>query len=383
MHVNLTGAPQTGRNTGVKVPMAAFAVMVVAACGSAGPEPASPVADNTDLPPASPEVTRPEGGTGDGSEVAATDCSALQGETVSFVVPYSPGGGFDSYARLLAPHLAEALDATVVVENEPGAGGLLGVNNLLTADPDGKSLAFMNGIGAGAAVIAEAEGAQFSLDDFDYIGRVAAEPTTVVTSTDSPYETWIDVLGSEQPFRFGSTGPGAADYVTVAVLMGAFPDLDAEIITGFEGSGETELAVTRGEVDGMAGGADQRVPAIEAGDHRPLLVVAEEAYPAYPDTPSVLSLELDDSQRQLLQAHIDVIELGRPIIAPAGVPEDVLSCLRDALGEVMQNPAVMAEFESQGLPVEFLSGKEMEELAQRVQSAPEAYRQVLKGAFTS
>ncbi|OLS99725.1 hypothetical protein BJF90_38360 [Pseudonocardia sp. CNS-004] len=158
-------------------------------------------------------------------------CSSLDGQTVSLVVPYEPGGGYDSYARLLAPYLEGETGATVAVQNQPGAGGLLALNNLLTESPDGTTIAIMNGVGAGGSSLAGADGAQFGLADFTYIGRVVSEPPLIVTSASGPYQTF-DAVRAAQGFRWGSTGPGAEDYVTASLLNAVF-GVDAQIVTGF------------------------------------------------------------------------------------------------------------------------------------------------------
>ncbi len=316
---------------------------------------------------------------GGGGEAAAEGCGGIEGETVTLVVPFSPGGGYDSYARLLAPYLEEQLGATVIVENQDGAGGLLALNNLLTAAPDGTTLVIMNGIGAGGASIAGAEGAAFALDEFSYIGRVASEPPLIVTDADSEFQTWDDVVSADS-FRFGSTGPGASDFVTPSLLIEAF-GLNAELVTGFEGSEENELAVTQGNVDGMSGDLDSRLPAIESGDHRPLLLIADEANDAVPDTPAVAELELEPAQEELITAHLDLLELARPIVGPPGIPDDALGCLRDGLQAALEDPELVTESEEQGRPIDYLPGEELEQVVAEILDAPAEYKRVLTEAY--
>ena len=181
------------------------------------------------------------------------------------------------------------------MENSPGAGGLLALNNLLTEDPDGTTIAIMNGVGAGGASIAGAQGATFALDDFTYVGRVASEPPLVVTSATGPYQTFDDVREAEG-FRWGSTGPGAEDYVTASVLSAVF-DIDAEVVTGFPGSGETELAILQGNVDGMSGNPGSRRSAVEEGAQTPILLLGDEA-PEWlsEDVPSVSEVDMTEKQ---------------------------------------------------------------------------------------
>ncbi|MDK3255394.1 Bug family tripartite tricarboxylate transporter substrate binding protein [Blastococcus capsensis] len=320
------------------------------------------------------------GCSGDSETPAAAggdECASLEGETVSLVVPYDPGGGYDTYTRMVAPYLEDALGATVVVENQPGAGGLLALNNLLAEDPDGTTLAIMNGVGAGGSSIAGAEGATFSLEDFTYIGRVASDPSLIVTSATGPYQTFEDIRAADQ-FRWGSTGPGAEDYVTSSLLSAVF-DIPGEVITGFPGSGETELAVIQGSVDGMSGNLTSRRGAVEDGTQTPVLVVGEEKPDWVPeDVPTVGELDTTEEQAAILDAHLALIELGRPFVGPPGMDEDVTSCLRGAMDAAMNDPDLIEESVEQERELAYLPGDELEELVGRISDAPPAYGDLLK-----
>lgn len=303
-------------------------------------------------------------------------CDGIAGEDVSFVVPYEPGGGYDSYARLLAPYLEEQLGATVVVENRPGAGGLLALSNLLGEEPDGTTIAIMNGVGTGSSSLAGAEGARFSLDDFTYVGRVASEPPLVVTGASGPYRTFDDVRAA-QGFRWGSTGPGAEDYVTASVLSAVF-EIDAEVVTGFPGSGETELALLQGSIDGMSGNPGSRRQAVEEGTQTPVLRMGGEAPEWLPaDVPSVADLDMTPEQARVIDAHLALIEVGRPVVAPPGMDAAVTTCLRDAMAAAMADDELVAQAREQERELGFLGGAELEQVVARVDAAPEEYRALL------
>jgi tripartite-type tricarboxylate transporter receptor subunit TctC len=307
-------------------------------------------------------------------------CSSLDGETVSLVVPYEPGGGYDSYARLLAPYLEEQTGATIAVQNQPGAGGLLALNNLLTENADGTTIAIMNGVGAGGSSLAGADGAQFSLDDFTYIGRVVSEPPLIVTSASGPYQTFEAVRAAPQ-FRWGSTGPGAEDYVTASLLTRVF-DINAEVVTGFPGSGETELAILQGAVDGMSGNPGSRRQAIEEGTQTPVLRMGEES-PSWlrADVPWVRDVPMNDEQRALIDAHLALIEIGRPLVGPPRMDEAASGCWREAMAAVMANPDLLAAAQQQERELAFLGGAELDGLVQRILGAPSQYRELLTGMY--
>ena len=309
------------------------------------------------------------------------DCESLKGKTISLVVPFSPGGGYDSYARLIAPDLGKALNAKVIVKNEPGAGGLVAINGIVKAKGDGTEIAIMNGAGTAAAVLAEAEGASFSLDDLSYIGRVGENNTVLVTAETSSYETWKDVEESDG-FRFGSSGRGSSDYITAALLIDAFGLKNSEIVTGFGGQSEVELALLQGNVDGLAGPADSRRAGIASGEQIPLLSVAPERVPEAPDTRVFSELDLSERQDLLLNAHQTVNELGRPLVGPADMDPTALECLRGALETIAEDEKLLAEADKQFRPISYVSGKDLEDdVIARIKDLPEEYLSVLKQSF--
>lgn len=313
----------------------------------------------------------------------SVDCSMLSGKTISLIVPYSTGGGYDIYARLIAPALAEALDAQVIVENQPGAGGLLAINGIVNAEPDGTKIAIMNGAGVAASILGGAEGADFGFDDLSYIGRIGAENTLILTAADSEYDTWEDVMNSDG-FRFGSTGPGASDYITPTILMEAFPLKNAEIITGFPGQAETLLSLLQGNVDGLTKPGDTSRPGIEGGDHTPVLSMTMDAPADFAAGATYVGeLDMNKKQEMLLTSHIKVNELGRPLIAPPGMDQRTLDCLRHTYDRAAHDDEdLLKQAEAQNTPIAYISGEDVEnKVIEDIKNLPEEYLTLLKGAF--
>ena len=317
-----------------------------------------------------------------GETAAGSDCSSLEGENVRLIVPYSPGGGYDVYARMIGPALGRALDANVIVENQPGAGGLLAVNGIVNAPPDGTRIALVNGTGLAASILGGAEGATFDFDDLSYIGRVGSEDSLVLTAAEGEYDTWEDVVESDG-FRFGSSGVGASDYILPTVLMEAFPLDDAEIITGFPGQSEVLLALAQGDVDGLSKPGDTSRPGIEAGEHVPVLSMTMEPPADYASEATYVGeMDLDERQEMLLTSHVKVNEMGRPLVAPPGMEPGTLTCLREAWATAAEDESLLEEAEAQGTPISFVPGAEMEEeIVQDLKSLPEEYLTVLRSGF--
>jgi tripartite-type tricarboxylate transporter receptor subunit TctC len=312
---------------------------------------------------------------------AAGSCEPLNGKTISLVVPFSPGGGYDTFARIVAPKLGETLKAQVVVKNEPGAGGLVALNKLVHAKKDGSQIAIINGAGTASSILAEAEGANFDLDDLSYIGRIGEDNTVVVSAAGSKYTSWKDVMASDG-FRFGSTGPGASDYIASSVLIEAFELKNAKIVAGFAGKSEADLALLQGNVDGLAGSADSRRAGIAGGEQIGLLSIANERATEAPDAPTVGELELTEKQKMILDAQQSVNDLGRSLVAPAGIEAGLLECLRGALETVATDNGVLAQAEKQFRPISFVPGAEVEkDIVGKLKNLPGDYLTILKNSF--
>ena len=351
--------------------IAGAAVLVVALVGCAG------TAEEAEV------VAQPEA-TATASEVAVDPCEAISGKTLSLIVTFAPGGGYDTFARLLAPELAKAVNADIIVENKDGAGGLLAINSLIQSGrTDGTEFAIMNGVGTVAAVLAEAEGADFSLDDLSYIGRIGADDAVLVTSATSDYKTWEDVL-SKGEFSFGSTGPGSSNYVWPSMLMAAF-DLEAsgsKLISGFKGSGDITLAALQGDVSGYSATADSIQSNIDSGEMISLLGLADVPSKASGDAPLVGDLDLTERQRSLLESQVVASRLGRVLVGPGGMDTGALQCLRDGLAKVMDDEAFTSEAAAAGRAFSYIPGEVVqEEIINNLRGLPQEYLDVLKASY--
>ncbi|MCW2793731.1 MAG: hypothetical protein JWO76_2829 [Nocardioides sp.] len=307
----------------------------------------------------------------------------FKGETIQLVVPFDPGGGYDSYARQLAPELADALGAKIVVINKPGAGGLIALNGLTSAKPDGTTIEILNMTGTIGSALAEADGVQYQPEKFSYIGQIGSEPDVVIARSDGEISSYDDLAaaGSSSAVRFAATGPGSNEYVDPLVLDEAL-GIDSDVVTGFGGSGEAALALLQGNVDAYSRSLSSQLPTIESGDAVPILVLGSDRLEDYPDVPTVLEEATDDEQKAILQYHVDLLESGRTIAAPPDMDEQRLAELRAAFAKVVQDPDFVAEGEKAGRPITFLGGEEVQSEVADLVDAPADYVDILKAAYS-
>lgn len=320
--------------------------------------------------------------TGNAQESAgASDSAIFEGEMIDFVVPYEPGGGYDTYARSLAPYLGECLGAEVVVRNEPGASGLRATITTANAEPDGKRIQITNTVGLVAAQLAEAESMTFDLNDLSWLGRLAAPASVVIVSNDSPFQSFDDILNAAEPVRFVAQGPGSGDYINTNLLAAAY-EIPSDVITGFSGAPEARTSVIAGDADAFVSPVDSSFGAIEAGDVRPVVTVGKERDPLLPDVPTVSDTPPESEEGQeALDNLIAFLETGRSVVAPPGMDEERLAALREGMACALADEALLKEFEAQDRPLNPLGGEETAELVAGVLDAPDEFRALVRESF--
>jgi tripartite-type tricarboxylate transporter receptor subunit TctC len=308
--------------------------------------------------------------------------SCYDGETVTFLVPYPAGGGYDVLARGLAPFLEEELAATVVVQNMPGAGSLTAANALYTAESDGLTIGIFPAAGIIGSAMAEAEGAPFDPLEFTYVASTGPDLRVLTVGAGSEFDS-VEDFASADVVRFASSGPGGPSHIDPMIVSHVL-GIDVELVTGFTGGEDMALAVTSGDLDAGFSSVGSRQAVLESGDHRPLLISAGERAEDLPDTPALTELDMEDDRRAVAEAHAQLAAAGRPIIAPPGVPENCTAQLRDAVEAAMSDSDVLARLEAAGEPIEYLSGEDLEEAVRSlVEDSPEEYVALLKEGYAT
>jgi tripartite-type tricarboxylate transporter receptor subunit TctC len=307
--------------------------------------------------------------------------SYYAGNTVDLVVPYEPGGGYDTYARALAPYLGECLDARVVVKNEPGAGGLLATNKTFTTSPDERRLQLVNSVGSVSSQIAGADGVQFDMAEFSGIGRIVTTVAAVAVAPDSELQDFQDLIDSTEPVRFPATGPGANDFTTPNILAAIY-GFETDMITGFQGSGEARLALISGDGDAYAQSWDSMLGSIEAGEVKAILVNSDEPVEELPGVPTLADFEpADESGEQIRRGLIALEATGRGVVAPPGLPEDRLTELRDAFTCTFESEELLGELEQADRPLDVLPGEDWQEIVEDALTSSEEFQALVSEFF--
>jgi tripartite-type tricarboxylate transporter receptor subunit TctC len=276
----------------------------------------------------------------------------LKGETVRFYVGFSPGGGYDSYARMLAPYFEKKTGATVVVENRPGGGGLTALNQLVRAKADGTNMMMLNGEGAIMAQLVKQEGVAYDMTKLNTLARVAHEQHLVLVRPDMP-NTLKEIQASGKKIKFSAVGhiDNLSDYA--AVLCEALK-LDCQIIVGYKGSKEAGLAVMNGEVDALTISDGSGVEYSQGGKTKVIAAIGNTRSPFKPEIATVYEqFQLPPERKWYMDFRLSIKDYGRVMVAPPGIAPDRLKYLQQVWKEILTDPALLAEADKAQRPLSY------------------------------
>jgi tripartite-type tricarboxylate transporter receptor subunit TctC len=294
--------------------------------------------------------------------------SFFAGKTVRIVVGLAPGGGFDTYARLVARHLGKHIpgNPTVIVENMTGAGGLISANHLYrVAKPDGLSLAHVPGTLLLGQVLGQ-PGVEFDARKFEYIGATMKEEVVCALTKASGLTSIEQLMAAKTPVKIGAVAPGAPTDNTPRILKAAL-GLPIQVVTGYKGTAEIRLAAESGEVAGACWAWESMRAtwrkSLDAGEAIPILQVTPKPLPDLARVPLAISLAKTDEARRLIQVGIqDGSAYSRPFMAPPGTPKERVQILRKAFQDTLIDKALLAEAEKAKMLLDPVSGEELEKL---------------------
>ena len=317
--------------------------------------------------------------------IAAESDAAVfyRGKTVRILVGSPPGGGYDVYARLVAPALAQKLGATVLVENKDGNGGLAALATLLVRPADG--LTIMNG-SAEAAIISQMlarPGATWDVNKLNWLAKMATAPKLWFVGKESRFASVADAMKAER-LTWSATGP-ADDISDVQATISYVLGLKSKIVTGYRGAGDMSLAVIRSEVDCGLLSADSALQRI--AEIKPLALFGARRWEPLPDVPTLSeAAPLPADKTWIVTLREQIGEAQRALVAAPDVPADRVDYLRAAFAEVLTDPAVLEEGAKTNREIEYMPGADLQRLVGDLMKAagprlPEFHKIVLETYF--
>ncbi len=324
-------------------------------------------------------------------------CRPFEGQKIRWIVPHAVGGGYDTYSRLVAPYLAQALKAEMVIENIPGAGGIVGARAIKEAAPDGLTIGILDGSGMLVASLAGEPKAPQIARDFNIVGRIARSRQVWAISSGAPFQSISDVLqaAAQRAIVFGTLNVASLSFCNI-VIASHLLGVEAEVVSGYRGSKAGVLAVQRGDVEIICYSFESILRHIESGDIKPILQVSDEpisAHPALKDVPllggsdGLASLRARELGRDPREAELDVdtlmaiIGVGRLIVAPKRLAPDLARCLEHALLETLATPVFKKAATKAKRSFDVGDAETVNASLQVVARRVDVFRQLIQGAI--
>jgi tripartite-type tricarboxylate transporter receptor subunit TctC len=265
---------------------------------------------------------------------------AYPSKTIRLIVPFPPGAGTDSTARLIAQKLGEQMGVSMVVDNRTGAGGAIGAEAVAHADADGYTLLFVASPFTTVAAASATPGYD-PVRQFTPVALIATGPLVYVTSTSNPSATMRDLLAAAKArpgsLNYGSAGNGGINHLALELLkMRTGVDI---VHVPYKGIGPATMDLLSGQIHLLTGTIPAVLPFIQQGRLRALAVTGAQRSPLLPDVPT------------MREAGIDQYEVYNywGIVAPAGTPPDVVARINAEVKKMLAVPELRDKLERDGV----------------------------------
>jgi tripartite-type tricarboxylate transporter receptor subunit TctC len=304
-----------------------------------------------------------------------------QGKTITLIVGYLAGDGYDIWARLLAAHLGKHIpgNPNFIVQNMPGAGSMIAANQLYNVSkPDGLTMAAIGPSLYLDQVVGKKE-VQFDWAKFGWVGSTENTPWLLYMNSNTPYKTIDDVRKAKDAPKCSSTSTGTSGHFIPKLLEEAV-GAKFNVIMGYKGGAEQDLAFERGEVVCRSlsiptfFAREPFISWVKNNKVRILMQTGRKRDAKMPNVPTIHELmseyKTPESTRALVVAILASGDLGRPFITPPGIPPERLKILRDGFRKTMSDPAFLADVKTRRFATDPDYGEAIEALAKQAVSQP-------------
>jgi tripartite-type tricarboxylate transporter receptor subunit TctC len=291
---------------------------------------------------------------------------------VSLVIGYSAGGGYDAYARLLARFFGKHIpgNPTIVPQQMTGAGSLRSANYIYSVAPKDGSVfgTFSRSMGISPLI----DKAAFDSRKFTWLGSVTDDDSLCVTWNTSPIKTWDDFLN--KPSAFGGEGAGADPDIWALLYKNVY-GAKVKLVSGYPGTNDIELAMQRGEVDGLCGFSWSTIKSTHPewiANHL-INIVVQAAIRKEPDlstVPMLTDLTADVEKLEITKVLLASQAMARPFAAPPDLPADRKAALVGAFDATMTDADFLAEAKKLDFDVRPVSGALIESLLTDLYATP-------------
>jgi tripartite-type tricarboxylate transporter receptor subunit TctC len=296
-----------------------------------------------------------------------------RGKTVSLILGYPGSSANGTYARVIARHIGKHIpgNPNVIFRMMPGAGSLIAANHLFHVAPkDGTAMGLVAATIPLEALLAPGN-IKFNPAEFSWIGRAAPSANVTFVRTTSPAKTIQDVF--KRDVILAATGRSSTIAVYPSVLNNVV-GTKFKLVMGYSGSGQSVLAMERGEVDGhtMSVDAVRSLHPDWLSERKVTFLVqyALSRHPDLKDVPTSWELGHNAEEQQILKLVANAAEIGKMIIAPPGMPADRVTALRRAFDATMKDPEFVTELKATRVDLDPLAGEDLQKLVTDLATLP-------------
>ena len=290
---------------------------------------------------------------------------------VAMIVAYSPGGGTDTAARVLAKYIKPHLGQRLIIQNKPGAGGQIGFTALSSANNDGYKIGFIN-VPSIFLVKMLRDGVPYEMSDYEMIGNIQLDPVVLTVPADSPFETFADFVAAAKAdpgaVTVGGDDPQSNNQLQLVVAEDML-GVDVNFVP-FNGSGPAITATLGNQIAASVPSASSATSHVKSGKMRALAVFANKRYPYMPDVPTIAEA-----------SGVAVPGIGasmRGVAVPKGVPAERREALEAAFKAVVEDADFQAHIEKMGLPLAYMSADEFTAYLRDAEAGIAKYIDLLK-----
>jgi tripartite-type tricarboxylate transporter receptor subunit TctC len=297
---------------------------------------------------------------------AENPAAFYKGKTMELNVGSSPGGGYDTWGRLMAPALGKMIGATVIVKNQPAAGGVVALNDIYhLKNARGLKIHIARDVMPALMEATDFPGtsARWEVSKLKWLARITTD-SSVLAGNPKKYKSLADVKKAKQ-FLCGVDAAMSVSGTRTTLGLHALGLKNAWIVAGYPGGSERRLAVMMGELDGTSGSYDSLVKYITAGDLKPIWVMSKERIPQDPSIPTIYELATDEGAKKWLDWLFLVQDGGRSFVAPPDTPMDRVNFLRDAMDKIVKDPEFLKQVAKVKYSVDYLRGDKLEAVLEK------------------
>jgi len=261
---------------------------------------------------------------------AGPSAAAFPEKNITFIIPYGPGGGFDTYVRKLAPMMEKYLPnkVKVIPKNIDGAGGRKAITDLWRAKPNGYTIAIFNMPGMLLDKIIGKK-TRYQIEKFTWLTRIAVTPYTLAVNSKGPYSS-LEALKKAKGLKYPVTSPASTAAVAGKIMAHAI-GLDVKLLPGYKGSAKTSLSIIRGDTHLSLFANQQYAKYAKGGDLKAVLSLEDKS--PWPGVPTVGDIG---------HPELTALATERIIGAPPGTPHAIAKVLEEALIKGGNDPEIQA-----------------------------------------